>query len=86
MMSARCENALQQLRAEYAAWLEQNPDVDLAHFCRTVAQGRRHYQHRIAISIDSQEQAITALRDELQNPADAIRSDPSASGPSASGQ
>ena len=51
--SGACEKALQQLRVEYADWLEQNPDVDLAQFCHTVATGRRHYQHRIAIPFES---------------------------------
>ena len=60
--SARCENALQQLRGKYADWLDQHPDVEITQFCRTVATGRRHYQQRIAIPFESREQAIKALR------------------------
>ena len=62
VLSARCENALFQLRKRYASWLEENSDVDLGHFCATLAAGRRHHEYRMAITVSSRDEAIDWLK------------------------
>ena len=62
VLSARSEQALNQLGDSYASYLQQNPEVDLNAFCFTLAAGRRHYEKRRAFTFDSREDAIGKLR------------------------
>lgn len=49
-LSARTEQGLRCLAARHADHLARHPDVDLAAMCRTAAMGRRHFDHRLAIT------------------------------------
>ncbi len=61
--SARCPNALRELRESYASFLEKYPDTDLDDFCFTLGAGRRHFEYRFAMPFDNRTQAIEMLRE-----------------------
>ncbi|HEX4204093.1 MAG TPA: beta-ketoacyl synthase N-terminal-like domain-containing protein, partial [Ktedonobacteraceae bacterium] len=52
-LSARSDNALQQLATRYESFLAQKTDVALADICFTTTTGRAHFDHRLAIVADS---------------------------------
>ncbi|MGH1397575.1 MAG: type I polyketide synthase, partial [Trichormus sp.] len=60
-LSAKTEPALQALVSRYQSHLEANPQLELADICYTANTGRSHFQHRLAVVIDSKEQLITQL-------------------------
>lgn len=55
------DDALRELCASYAAFLEGNPQVRIEDVCFTAAVGRRHWKRRAAFRADSREQLIRSL-------------------------
>ncbi len=53
VVSARNESALKQLTEDYQNFLQRHPDTDLADICYTASVGRRHFEHRIAVTSQS---------------------------------
>ena len=66
-LSARSPEALTALAERYAAWLDLNPDVDIADVCRTAGTGRSHFEHRAALVVDSVETARQGLAELAEN-------------------
>ncbi|MDJ0572420.1 MAG: AMP-binding protein, partial [Pleurocapsa sp. MO_192.B19] len=62
-LSAKSEAALTNLVLSYKDYLANNPDVALADICHTASTGRIHFNHRLAISIESKAQ----LQEKLAN-------------------
>nr|AKL71649.1 NocP [Nostoc sp. CCAP 1453/38] len=60
-LSAKTEPALQALVSRYQSHLEANPQLELADICYTANTGREHFQHRLAVVIDSKEELIAQL-------------------------
>ena len=52
-ISAKSEQALKDLVASYRTYLSANPDVPLSDICFTAAQGRAHFDHRMAVVANS---------------------------------
>lgn len=48
-LSAKTNEALQELANRYATVLNAEPTVSLAHFCFTTNTGRTHFAHRVAL-------------------------------------
>jgi acyl transferase domain-containing protein len=60
-LSAKTEPALQALVSRYQSHLEADPKLELADICFTANTGREHFNHRLAVVIDSKEQLIAQL-------------------------
>lgn len=60
-ISARSEEALCELARRYHQFLSSDADADLADVCYTAGRGRRHYEYRAAISVESREDATRKL-------------------------
>lgn len=63
-ISARSEEALRDLAAHWADWLEA-PSAALPDACFTAGAGRSHFGHRLAVTGTSAEDLATALRNHL---------------------
>lgn len=61
VLSARDKNSLSEMVASYATFLEEHPDIVFEAVCYSAAVGRRHFEHRLAITAESQQDAITKL-------------------------
>lgn len=61
-LSARSEAALGAATENLAAYLETNPDIDLADVCHTLQRGRRPFAHRRAFACTSVADAVRRLR------------------------
>ena len=61
VLSARNKKALSELATNYRDFIQQNPTINLADLCDTAASGRRHYEHRIALTVGSPEEAMDKL-------------------------
>jgi len=68
VLSARSQAALAGLGTAYRDFFVDNPQVSLADVCHTAATGRRHYEHRTAMVVDSHDAAIQALEKLAANP------------------
>lgn len=79
VLSARSEAALDAMVNDYRSFLHDRTDVDFADVCFTAAVGRRHYEHRIAVTGSNREEAIQSL-------AKLVASHPSTSNGSANGE
>ncbi len=55
-LSAKSEQALQDLAQRYEANLAMHPEVSLADICFTASIGRSHFDHRLAVTAESVEQ------------------------------
>jgi acyl transferase domain-containing protein len=55
-LSARSENALQELARRYETFLETHPDASLADVCFTANVGRSHFPYRLAVTAESTQQ------------------------------
>ncbi|MGV0850694.1 type I polyketide synthase [Mycolicibacterium phlei] len=66
-LSARSAEALTELAQRHAAWLEANPDVDIADVSYTAGAGRSHFEHRAALVVDSVSNARALLADLADN-------------------
>ncbi len=62
-LAARTEPALLELAGRYADFFANNPHVSLADVCFTANTGRRPFEHRLAVPVESAAQ----LREDLQN-------------------
>lgn len=62
VLSARDDSALQDIARKYADCLEPQADVELANFCYSALVGRRHFEQRAAIVIESTSQARDGLQ------------------------
>ncbi|QSJ17771.1 polyketide synthase dehydratase domain-containing protein [Nostoc sp. UHCC 0702] len=60
-LSAKTETALQALINRYQHHLETHPNQAIADICFTANRGRSHFDHRLAIVVDSKEQLIKQL-------------------------
>lgn len=60
-LSAKTQTSLQALVSGYQHHLEANPQLELADICYTANTGREHFDHRLAVVIDSKEQLIEQL-------------------------
>ncbi|MGH7291613.1 MAG: acyltransferase domain-containing protein, partial [Myxococcota bacterium] len=66
-LSARTPEALLEVAQRYEAWLTARPDADLADVCLTAGTGRSHFEHRVALVVDSVESAREGLVELAQN-------------------
>ena len=62
-LSAKSEPALNDLVLQYKDYLDANPEVTLADICSTANTGRTHFNHRLAIAVESKSQ----LQERLAN-------------------
>jgi acyl transferase domain-containing protein/acyl-CoA synthetase (AMP-forming)/AMP-acid ligase II/acyl carrier protein/SAM-dependent methyltransferase len=53
MLSARSEQALAELARRYAAFLATHPDIPLADLCFTANTGRKPFEKRLALTVES---------------------------------
>lgn len=63
-LTARTDNALKKLAASYCdhfAGQSNNKSFSIADACFTVGIGRRHYEHRLAVVVESVQDAVTKL-------------------------
>ncbi len=60
-LSARSDAALARARADLAAWLTRETDLDLADVAYTLHVGRAAFPHRCAVAARTREEAIAAL-------------------------
>lgn len=60
-LSAKNEQALEELRQRYREFLTSNPEVSIADVCYTANTGREHFNHRLAVVADSREQLVEQL-------------------------
>ncbi|WP_419897673.1 SDR family NAD(P)-dependent oxidoreductase [Roseomonas sp. USHLN139] len=66
LLSAETSAALQQRRAELAAWIEAHPEAALEDICASLAWGRAHHRtpHRLALAARDRAGLLAALRGE----------------------
>ncbi|WP_036801169.1 type I polyketide synthase [Pleurocapsa sp. PCC 7319] len=62
-LSAKSEAALADLVLRYKNYLQDNSAVNLADICHTANTGRIHFNHRLAIAVDSPAQLQSHLAD-----------------------
>ena len=61
VLSARDRGALHGQVDRLRSWLERHPTIDLADVGFSLAASRRHFEHRIALPVESRTQAMAAL-------------------------
>lgn len=61
ILSARSEHALSEVVRGYKQFLQSHPDLNLAEICYTAATGRRHFEHRLAVTVASVQDAQAKL-------------------------
>jgi acyl transferase domain-containing protein/aryl carrier-like protein len=61
VLSARNETALLNVAKNFQRLLSSESNVELADICHTAAVGRRHYEHRIAMTVVSKQDAASRL-------------------------
>lgn len=59
-LSARSQSALRSLADAYVGYLSST-ELSMADVCYTAAVGRRHYEHRLAVSVRNREHAVDRL-------------------------
>jgi len=62
VLSGRSQGAVSELAGRYRRWLEDRPEADLADVGFTAATGRRHFEHRAALVVESSQHAQAELR------------------------
>jgi amino acid adenylation domain-containing protein len=62
VLSAKTPEALEEQRAALARFLERDREVDLRDVAFTLAHGRRHFAHRLALTCATAEEAVAKLR------------------------
>ncbi|BCL39537.1 non-ribosomal peptide synthetase/type I polyketide synthase [Nostoc sp. MS1] len=60
-LSAKTESAVPELVRLYQDYLNSHPDISLADICLSANTGRSHFQHRLAVVIDSKQQLVEEL-------------------------
>ncbi|WP_339305728.1 SDR family NAD(P)-dependent oxidoreductase [Paenibacillus sp. FSL L8-0435] len=66
VLSARSEEALQRLVAEYVRLLDRNERYELVDMCSTASTGRGHYPFRLSLMVRDTEGLLNTLR-QLEN-------------------
>ena len=66
-LSARSPQALVALAQRYRAWLDAHQEVDIADVCFTAGAGRSHFEHRVALVVDSVQGARELLAGLAEN-------------------
>lgn len=66
-LSARTPVALEQLLSEYREFIKNHPEVSIADLCYTASVGRRHYEHRLALTVSDLEDALAKLNKSLED-------------------
>ncbi|MDF5715053.1 MAG: amino acid adenylation domain-containing protein [Rhizonema sp. NSF051] len=61
-LSAKSQKALEELAQNYVVYLKSNADASLADICFTANAGRKHFNHRLAVTAESLEQVGEQLR------------------------
>ena len=61
-LSAKTPLALDELRKRYEVYLKSHPDASIADICFTANTGRKHFNHRLAVTAASLEQLGSQLR------------------------
>lgn len=61
MLSARDEQRLSEVAKSYLDHVEESENLSLGDFCYTAAVGRRHYEHRAALTVNSVGQLTDSL-------------------------
>lgn len=61
-LSAKTPEALEELVQRYEVYLKSHPDALLADICFTANTGRKHFNHRLAVTAESNEQLGEQLR------------------------
>ncbi len=61
-LSAKTENALEEIKQNYLRFLDEYPKVSLADICFTANTGRKHFDYRLALVVDS----VESLRQKLK--------------------
>ncbi len=60
-LSARTSEALQALAQSYGDFLQRNDTISLADLCYTASMRRTHFEHRLALVVNSREACIEHL-------------------------
>ncbi|MCA9109240.1 MAG: type I polyketide synthase, partial [Planctomycetaceae bacterium] len=63
VLSARSDDALQELADRYRQFLTAHSDIDVSQVCRAAAIERQHFEHRLALTAENVEDFISKLRD-----------------------
>lgn len=66
-LSTATPTALRAQAARYRDYLRQSPPVALADVCHTLATGRQHFAHRLALVVNSTDDAVQQLATFIQN-------------------
>ena len=61
VLSARNQQALKEMAVKYRDFILSHPETNLADLCHTAAAGRRHYEHRAALTVNSLDDASDKL-------------------------
>ena len=61
-ISGKTDKALRELAGRYVEWLADHTEADLGDVCFTAGGGRRHFEHRAGVLVESREQLTEALR------------------------
>ncbi|MEH2165184.1 MAG: amino acid adenylation domain-containing protein [Nostoc sp.] len=61
-LSAKSQKALEELAQNYVVYLKSNADASLADICFTANAGRKHFNHRLAVTARYLEQLGSQLR------------------------
>ena len=61
VLSARSDSALRELAGKYEQLFGHQPDLRLPDICRTAANGRSHFEHRLAVLARNLPEASEAL-------------------------
>ncbi|GET38793.1 type I polyketide synthase [Microseira wollei] len=69
-LAAKTQKALEELAQNYVVYLKSHPDVSLADICFTGNAGRKHFNHRFAVTAFSLEQLCDRLSNLGQESAD----------------
>lgn len=56
VLSAKSKNSLEAYVKSYNKFLENNDSININNLCYTATTGREHYQHRLAMTVDSLEE------------------------------
>ena len=62
-LSAKTPKALSELVQRYEVYLKSHPDAELADICFTANAGRKHFNHRLAVTAFSLEQLGEQIKD-----------------------
>ncbi|MEL7499891.1 MAG: SDR family NAD(P)-dependent oxidoreductase [Planctomycetota bacterium] len=65
-LSARSPAALSQLAIQYIEYLESSDEIRLEDVCRTAGAGRRHFENRLGLVVESKSNAIAQLKRHCQ--------------------